>query len=85
MVRDHNGRAIGHFRPGKLLGVVRALSEGGPWLFRQLTRNRRAQFPFTRREGTVPWFALVGIIANGTWRISDSFRGSVILHLRRVR
>ena len=43
---------------GTLLGMIEAL-------FRHLTGNSRADFWFTKREERFPWFALVGVIANG--------------------
>lgn len=34
-------------------------------LFKRITKNTHADFTFTRREETMPWFSLVGVIANG--------------------
>lgn len=52
------------YRPreaGRLLGT---LIGQGERLFRRLTRNPMANFILTRRDEGMPWFALIGVVAN---------------------
>lgn len=49
---------------GSILGDI----EAG---FRKLVGNKEAQFRFTRRHDDMPWFCLVGSIANGTGQIQS--------------
>lgn len=54
----------GNFQLGEvaqLAGTVLGKIEEG---FKHLFRNRRAEFRFTRRHENMPWFSLVGAIAN---------------------
>lgn len=34
-------------------------------LFRSVTKNKQATFLWAKREQDMPWFALVGVVANG--------------------
>ncbi|MEM7216458.1 MAG: DUF2235 domain-containing protein [Pseudomonadota bacterium] len=54
-----------NFQPGQiahLAGGTFGLAEA---LFRRVTSNKQAEFAMTRREGKMPWFSLVGVVANG--------------------
>jgi uncharacterized protein (DUF2235 family) len=56
----------GNFQLGEVAqfaGTVLGKAEG---LFRAITGNTSADFRFTRRHEDMPWFGLVGAIANGT-------------------
>ncbi|MBX3669840.1 MAG: DUF2235 domain-containing protein [Rhodocyclaceae bacterium] len=60
------GTNDGNFQPGELAHLV-----GTAWgkvenLWKKVTGNEAADFKFTRRHESMPWFCLVGAIANGS-------------------
>ncbi|MCG2593460.1 DUF2235 domain-containing protein [Ramlibacter sp. XY19] len=60
-----DGSGDGHFQLGKLAqlgGTALGLAEEA---WKKATGNRAADFKFTRRHENMPWFCLVGAIANG--------------------
>jgi hypothetical protein len=59
------GTSDGHFQLGEIPqvgGVLLGLAEEA---WKKVTGNRAADFKFTRRHEDMPWFCLVGSIANG--------------------
>jgi len=59
------GTNDGNFQPGEVLHVLATgLGRVEDW-FKRATDNDLADFKFTRREEDMPWFSLVGVIANG--------------------
>jgi hypothetical protein len=59
------GTSDGNFQPGEILHVLASgLGRIEDW-FKRATDNDDADFRFTRREGKMPWFSLVGVVANG--------------------
>jgi hypothetical protein len=60
------GTDDGNFQLGELAQMAGTVLGKAEELFKKISRNRSASFAFTRRHETMPWFALVGAIANGT-------------------
>lgn len=59
------GTSDGHFQPAELVHVAgSALGQVEEW-FKKLSGNQAADFRFTKRHEPMPWFCLVGAIANG--------------------
>lgn len=59
------GASDGHFQPAELAHVAgTALGKVEGW-FKALTNNDAAAFRFTKRHEDMPWFCLVGAVANG--------------------
>jgi hypothetical protein len=59
------GEADGKFQAAEIAYLVGdVLGKAEDW-FRKLTGNKEADFRFTRRQEDMPWFCLVGAIANG--------------------
>lgn len=60
-----DGMDDGKFQVGELVHV--ALSAFGKLetLYKKVTGNTHADFWATKREEAMPWFALVGVVANG--------------------
>jgi hypothetical protein len=54
----------GKFHPGELLLAASSFLGGIESLYRRVTGNDRADFWGTRRIEYMPWFSLVGVIAN---------------------
>ncbi len=59
------------FRPivERLVGTLSTL---GQKLFRRLSGNEVASFPFSRREEDLPWMSLVGAVANNARPVKDA-------------
>jgi hypothetical protein len=53
------------FDAAKAAQIAASVLDRAEDLFKKLTRNKDADFWYSRREGDYPWFALVGVIANG--------------------
>jgi hypothetical protein len=59
------GAEEGKLQPGEIAYLVGdALGKAEEW-FKRVTQNNEADFRFTRRHEDMPWFCLVGAIANG--------------------
>jgi hypothetical protein len=59
------GTSDGSFQPAELAHLAgSALGQVEEW-FKKLSGNRAADFRFTKRHEGMPWFCLVGAIANG--------------------
>lgn len=59
------GTSDGNFQPAELAHVAAsALGQVEEW-FKAITGNKAADFRFTKRHERMPWFCLVGAIANG--------------------
>ena len=59
------GTNDGHFQAGELVQMAgSALGKIEDW-FKKFTGNNAADFRFTKRHESMPWFCLVGTIANG--------------------
>jgi hypothetical protein len=59
------GTDDGHFQLAEVADVAGTLLGKAEQLFKKITGNASAEFRFTRRHEGMPWFALVGAIANG--------------------
>lgn len=59
------GSDDGKFHLGEVGQVVGSVFGGVEKLFKQVTGSKSADFWFTRRHEDMPWFALVGVVANG--------------------
>ncbi|MEA3643057.1 MAG: hypothetical protein VBE63_24400 [Lamprobacter sp.] len=76
------GRLAGDCRPRLIWGGL--AHRVGSWIgkaeqrFASMTGNPRASFVGSRRVETAPWFALVGVIANG--RVQTQQDGSPVPH-----
>lgn len=76
-----NGMQDGKLHPGELLLAASSFLGGIESLYRRVTGNDRADFWGTRRIESMPWFALVGVIANdGTGAPSPVNDGSPSPH-----
>lgn len=59
------GPAKGEFQAGEIAQMLGTLAGKMEKAYQELTGNQNADFKLTRREEGMPWFALVGIVANG--------------------
>jgi hypothetical protein len=59
------GTNDGKFHPGEILQGVFSAYGKAEEIFKKISRNRAADFRFTKRHEDMPWFCLVGAIANG--------------------
>lgn len=59
------GASDGKFKPAEVAHAAGALLGKVEALFKKVSGNEKADFLGSRREERFPWFALVGIIANG--------------------
>lgn len=59
------GADDGHFQLGEVAQMAGSVLGQFEELFSRITGNKSAQFRFTRRHEDMPWFCLVGTIANG--------------------
>lgn len=59
------GTNDGHFQLGELGQVAGSLLGKAEELFKKITGNKAADFRFTKRHEGMPWFCLVGAVANG--------------------
>jgi uncharacterized protein (DUF2235 family) len=55
----------GHFQLGEVAQLAGTVLGEAEQLFKVFSGNRSADFRFTRRHEDLPWFSLVGAIANG--------------------
>lgn len=60
-----DGTDDGHFQAAELAQVAGSMLGQVEELFKKLTGNKAADFRFTKRHEAMPWFCLVGAIANG--------------------
>ncbi len=60
-----DGTGDGTFHLGEIAHMASSLLGEAETLFRKATGNQQADFWWTRRDETMPWFALVGVVANG--------------------
>jgi hypothetical protein len=58
--------------PGRLIGTLAGLGEQ---LFRWLSSNEVADFLFSRRDESMPWMSLVGVVANDAAPRSGTYAG----------
>jgi len=59
------GSDDGKFQPGEVAQMLGSLIGRGESLFKQVTSSKAADFWLTKRHENFPWFALIGVIANG--------------------
>ena len=59
------GTKDGNFQPAEVVQVVSSLFGQAESLFRSITGSKDADFWLTKRHEDFPWFALIGVIANG--------------------
>lgn len=59
------GTEDGKFHPGEVAQMLGSLIGQGENLFKRITGSNAANFWLTKRHEDFPWFALVGVIANG--------------------
>lgn len=59
------GTADGNFQAGEILHVLASGWGKVEDFYKRFTENELADFRFTRREEAMPWFSLVGVVANG--------------------
>ncbi|MET8878316.1 DUF2235 domain-containing protein [Nocardia sp. NPDC004604] len=52
------------FHPGEIFHAASTLIGQGERIFRRITRNPRANFLLTRRDESMPWMSLIGVVAN---------------------
>lgn len=60
-----SGAEDGKFHVGEIGHLVGSLIGSAETLFKRATGSKEADFWFTRRHENMPWFALVGVVANG--------------------
>jgi len=60
------GSNDGNFHVGELVHLVGSAIGQAETLFKYLTKNESADFIMTKRHEKLPWFCLVGAVANGT-------------------
>lgn len=58
------GASDGDFQAGEVFHLAGTLWGKVEKLFKRITKNENAEFRGTRREEDMPWFALVGAVAN---------------------
>lgn len=59
------GTRDGKFNLGEAVQAVSSLFGKGEAIYSRLTGNHTIDFWYTKREEEMPWFALVGVVANG--------------------
>lgn len=59
------GTNDGKFQPAEIGHIIGTLWGKAETLFRNVTHNEQAEFKGTRRYEKYPWFALIGVIADG--------------------
>lgn len=69
-----DGQDDGKFHLGVIAQMGASLLGKGEGLYTKLTGNHQADFWYTKREENAPWFALVGVIANGAVATDDPER-----------
>lgn len=58
------GTNDGKFQPGEIAQLAGSAVGALESLFKKVTGNDQADFPMTKRYENVPWFSLVGVVAN---------------------
>jgi hypothetical protein len=58
------GTQDGKFQPAELVHLVGTLFGKLEGVFQKISGNKQADFAMTRRMESLPWFSLVGVIAN---------------------
>lgn len=71
------GCDYGHFRAGELAHLAGSLIGRLEDLWKGITRNKQADFAGSRCEEKLPWFALVGAVANSE---NPSYDGTPACH-----
>jgi len=69
------GTEDGKFYPAEILHLLASGWGKVEEFYKRVTDNDMADFRFTRREGDMPWFSLVGVVANG--KSTDDFGNAV--------
>lgn len=72
-----DGKSDNGFKIGRLLQMAGSALGAAETLFRNATGNQQADFWWTKRVEEFPWFALVGVIANG---VGADVEGNPIPH-----
>ncbi|BDA82909.1 hypothetical protein Sa4125_04510 [Aureimonas sp. SA4125] len=65
------GTKDGRFQVGEVAHLAGSLIDASENLFKRLSGNRQADFWMSRRKPEFPWFALVGLVANGVRSTDD--------------
>ena len=66
VVCDPEGTKGRHFQYGEIWHFARSLIDDAEDFFKGFSGKQQADFWWSRREGALPWFALVGVVANST-------------------
>lgn len=61
---DAGGADDGKFYPGEAAQIMASVSDKLEALWKGGTKNQDVDFWLSRRVGTAPWFALIGVVAN---------------------
>ncbi|HFP9377025.1 TPA: DUF2235 domain-containing protein [Raoultella ornithinolytica] len=61
---DAGGTDDGKFYPGEAAQIMASVSDKLEALWKGGTKNQDVDFWLSRRVGTAPWFALIGVVAN---------------------
>ena len=62
---DADGTDDGKFYPGEAAQILASVADKLEMLWKGATKNQDVDFWLSRRVGTAPWFALIGVVANG--------------------
>lgn len=62
---DAGGTDDGKFYPGEVAQILASLSDKLESLWKGATKNQDVDFWLSRRVDAAPWFALIGVVANG--------------------
>lgn len=60
-----DGSDDGKFQPSEVVQMLGSLIGKGETLFKRITNTKASDFWLTKRHEEFPWFALIGVIANG--------------------
>jgi len=60
-----DGTTVGRFKIGELAHLAGSLWGQVEEVFKRVSKNEQADFRGTKRIEALPWFALVGVVANG--------------------
>lgn len=60
-----DGTTVGRFKVGELAHLAGSLWGQAEELFKRVSKNEQADLRGTKRVEALPWFALVGVVANG--------------------
>lgn len=61
---DAGGTDDGKFYPGEAAQILASVSDKLETLWKGATKNQDVDFWLSRRVGSAPWFALIGVVAN---------------------